>query len=206
MLALIAYPSLGADRTAPNVSEEEGQPGPPVPGAAPAGDQRPMKACPDCAELVLAAARKCRYCGYEFRPAPTPAPAGNSALFSLMRRAPQPLTKAQTLEQLGVKLDAGERLDGLWLGRADSGDGYVVLTDARLFFVTGLRRAPDNPPPRQHRLDELAGAEVAARLWKSELVLRWHDSPDLRIDGLAPKHLRQLHAALLAALNGSQPR
>jgi len=164
-----------------------------------------MKACPDCAELVLAAARKCRYCGYEFRPAPAPEPAG-SLFASLLRRASQPLTMAQTLEQLGVKLDAGERLDGVWLGRAYGSDGYVVLTDARLFFVTGLRRAPGNPPPRQHSLDELAGAEVAARLWKSELVLRWHDSPDLRIDGLAPKHLRQLHSALLAALTGHQPR
>src|SRR5579863_4302983 len=58
MLAVIADPSLGADRTSQNVSEEEGQPGPRVPGAGPAGDQRPMKACPDCAELVLAQARK----------------------------------------------------------------------------------------------------------------------------------------------------
>ena len=164
-----------------------------------------MKACPDCAELVLAAARKCRYCGYEFRPAPTPS--ASLGLFAfLMRRSAPPLTMAETLEQLGIELDPGERLDGLWLGRAYGTDGYVVLTDARLFFAGGLRRAPGNPRPRQHSLDELAGAEVATRHWKSELVLHWHDSPDMSIDGLAPKHLRQLHSALLAALTGNQPR
>lgn len=29
-------------------------------------DQEKQKQCPDCAEMVKQAARKCRYCGYEF--------------------------------------------------------------------------------------------------------------------------------------------
>jgi hypothetical protein len=165
-----------------------------------------MKACPDCAEPVLAAARICRYCGYEFRPAQAPAPANSSLFAFLLRRSAPRLTTTETLQQLGVELDPGERLDGLWLGRAYSSDGYVVLTDARLFFVAGLRHAPGNPAPRQHSLDELAGAEVATRHWKSELVLHWHDSPDLSIDGLAPKHLQELHSALLEQLERGRPR
>jgi hypothetical protein len=165
-----------------------------------------MKACPDCAELVLAQARKCRYCGYEFRPAPTPAPANTSLFAFLLRRSAPQLTMTETLEQLGVELDPGERLEGLWLGRAYSSDGYVVLTDARLFFVAGLRRTPGNPAPRQHSLDELAGVEVATRLWKSELILHWRDSPDMSVDGLAPKHLRELHSALLEQLERGCPR
>jgi hypothetical protein len=206
MLAVIAHPSLGADRTAPNVSEEEGQPGPQVPGAAPAGDQRPMKACPDCAELVLAAARKCRYCGYEFRSAPAPAVANNGLLGLLLRgSAPRP-TMPETLAQLGVELDPDERPAGFWLGRTQGSDGYVILTDARLFFIAGLRRSPGNPAPRQHSLDELAGAEIAGRHWKSNLVIHWLDSPDMRIDGLAPKDLRGLHAALVAQLERDRPR
>ena len=31
--------------------------------------QASQKKCPDCAEMVLAEARKCRFCGYEFGPA-----------------------------------------------------------------------------------------------------------------------------------------
>lgn len=207
MLALIADPALDADRTAQNVEAEAGQPGPRVPGATPAGDQRPMKACPDCAELVLAAARICRYCGYQFRPAPTPPPtvAGNSLLGFLRRPAPR-LTLTETLAQLGVELDPDEQPAGFWLGRTQGGDGYVVLTNARLFFVPGLRWSPGNPAPRQHRLDELAGAEIASRHWKSELVIRWHDSPDLCIDGLAPKDRRGLHAALVAQLERDRLR
>jgi hypothetical protein len=30
------------------------------------GQEPDVKACPDCAEGVLSAARKCRYCGYRF--------------------------------------------------------------------------------------------------------------------------------------------
>jgi hypothetical protein len=192
------------------VPEDEGRPAPdvppPAPDDAPAADPRPMKLCPDCAELVLKAARKCRYCGYEFRPpAPPPPPAPGLFNFSLRRAAPR-LTMTETVTQLGIDLDPGEEPTGLWLARADSIDGYVVLTDERLFFVSGLRRAPSSPPPRQHRLGELAGAEIQSRHFKSELVLHWHDSPDLALGGMAPKDLRQLRATLQAALERGRSR
>ncbi len=89
--------------------------------------------------MVLEAARKCRYCGYRFD-GPTASQASEEGLFAhLFRRAPRHLTMTETLEQLGVELDPGEQPDGLWLGQVSSVDGYVVLTDARLFFVMSLR-------------------------------------------------------------------
>jgi hypothetical protein len=36
--------------------------------------ERPIKICPDCAEVVFEAARICRFCRYEFWPADTPPP------------------------------------------------------------------------------------------------------------------------------------
>jgi hypothetical protein len=155
-----------------------------------------MKPCPDCAELVLEAARKCRYCGYRFdRPSSQP----QEGLFAhFFRRSAPHLTMTETLQQLGVELDPGERPAGLWLGQVQGVDGYVVLTDERLCFVMGLRhQKAATTAPWQRRLVELAGAEISTHRRKMALVLHWRDSPDLSIDGLAQKDLRRLHSELL---------
>ena len=158
-----------------------------------------MKPCPDCAELVLEAARKCRYCGYRFDGQPAASQAPQEGLFAhLFRRAPRHLTMDETLQQLGVELDTGERPVGLWLAQVSGVDGYVVLTDARLFFVMGLRhQKAATTTPWQRRLVELAGAEIRTHRRKATLVLHWRDSPDLSIDGLAQKDLHRLHSALV---------
>ena len=59
---------------------------------------------------------------------------------------------------------------GLWLGQVKGIDGYVVLTDARLVFVIGLRHQKGSPAPWQRRLDELAGAEITSHHWKAALA------------------------------------
>ena len=181
------------------MSPEEGQPSGQVdPEPAATADQRAMKACPDCAEMVLEAARKCRYCGYRFdRQKASQAP--EEGLFAhLFRREPRHLTMVETLEQLGIELEPGERPVGLWLSQVQSVDGYVVLTDARLFFVMTLRhQKAATTAPWQRRLDQLAGAEITTHHWKTTLVLHWVDSPELRVDGLARNDLHRLHSALL---------
>ena len=155
-----------------------------------------VKACPDCAELVLEAARKCRYCGYRFdRPSSQPPSEG---LFAHMFRRPAThLTMIETLQQLGVELHPGERPVGLWLARVKGVDGYVVLTDERLCFVMGLRHRNETRAPWQRPLDELAGAEISTHRRKATLVLHWRDSTDMSIDGLEKKDLDRLHSALI---------
>jgi hypothetical protein len=178
------------------VSLEQGQSGGQGEEPAATRDERAMKACPDCAELVLEAARKCRYCGYRFdRPASQAPPEG---LFAhLLRRPATHLTMTETLQQLGVELGPGERPVGLWLAQVQSVDGYVVLTDERLCFVMGLRHRNETRAPWQRPLAELAGAEISTHGRKATLVLRWRDAPAMSIDRLAQKDLHRLHAALL---------
>jgi hypothetical protein len=156
-----------------------------------------MKACPDCAEMVLEQARKCRYCGYWFD-GQQPASQQGGSFAQLFRRSAPHLTMTQTVRQLGVELAPRERPAGLWLSRVEGVDGYVVLTDERLLFVVGLRHQKDSPAPWQHRLDELAGAEITSHRRKAALVLHWRDSPAMSIDGLARNDLQRLHSALLA--------
>jgi len=178
---------------------QQPEPGRPDAASEPAAGvgQPAMKACPDCAEMVLAAARKCRYCGYRFDGQPSAPPAQEGLFAHLMRRSAPRLTMAQTVQQLGVKLVPGERPAGLWLGRVKGIDGYVVLTDQRLAFVIGLRHAQGSPKPWEHRLDDLTEAKVTGHRRKPALLLCWRDAPDMTIDGLAAKDLERLHAALL---------
>ena len=71
------------------MSLEQGQSGGQDQEPAATQGERAMKACPDCAELVLEAARKCRYCGYRFDGQPA-SQASEEGLFAhLFRRAPR---------------------------------------------------------------------------------------------------------------------
>jgi hypothetical protein len=91
----------------------------------------------------------------------------------------------------------------MWLGRVQGSDGYVVLTDARLLFVRGLRRGNAASGPQQNSLSELAGVEVLSRRRKQVLVIDWGRSGTMSIDGLSREDLRQLRSALLAHIDAS---
>jgi hypothetical protein len=162
-----------------------------------------MKPCPDCAEMVLEAARKCRYCGYRFDRESPEEPKREGLFAHLMRRSAPRLTMAETLAQLGIDLEDGEQPAGIWLGRAKGIDGYVVLTDRRFCFAIGLRHQSNPPvPPWQHRLDELERTEIVARRRSSALVLTWRGDGPMTVDTLVQKDLERLHAALLERVPG----
>jgi hypothetical protein len=96
--------------------------------------ERELKRCPDCAEAVLAEARKCRYCGYRFDGGRF----GQTSLLASLLNSKQPadhLTPTELVADLGVALAPGEDVKVLAFCHVQSRHGYLVLTDRRLVFL-----------------------------------------------------------------------
>ena len=159
---------------------------------------QPTKQCPDCAESVLAAARKCRFCGYRFvQPAADvrhdlPAP----GLLGLLRRSAVQLTMPEVLAQLGVDLEDDERPAGLWIGQVDGADAYVVVTDARLIVVGYATRGSGWRPGQEYSLAELVSAEVVRHHREARLVLQWRHAANTVVSKLQAKDAARLYSTL----------
>jgi hypothetical protein len=94
------------------------------------------KRCPDCAEQVLAAARKCRYCGYRFDRAA--APSASAALARLLRRPPPPTASlSDVLAGWGTELEAGETVGYFGCCQLDGRTGFLLVTNVRIAFYAG---------------------------------------------------------------------
>ena len=93
-----------------------------------------MKPCPDCAEQVLAAARKCRYCGYRFdrRTGGRYSPLWD--LLGSLRKDTRDATLPDVLADWGVSLSDGEEVGFFRLVEIDGRSGYLLVTDTRLAF------------------------------------------------------------------------
>lgn len=94
------------------------------------------KRCPDCAELVLAAARKCRYCGYRFDQA-----SYGGSLADLLRR-PKSTTASlpELLSRWGTELRPDETVGYFGHCRLDTRPGYLLVTRDRVAFFAGRRQ------------------------------------------------------------------
>ena len=143
---------------------------------------RETKVCPDCAEEVLAAARKCRFCGYRFDAPPPPPPrpvSGGGSLLDLLRtpRA-QVASVPELVRDWGVPLwpDEVVREDGLCFVEIGSERGYALVTSSRFRFVMMARGRRSTPEVRiDHQLSDLRAATVVRRRLRRAVVLRWPD-------------------------------
>jgi hypothetical protein len=95
------------------------------------------KRCPDCAEQVLAAARKCRYCGYRFDRAAGATRVGGGSILDLLVRPKSTATLPDLLMQWGSELAPGEQVSYFGYCRADSRYGFLLITSARVAFFAG---------------------------------------------------------------------
>lgn len=167
-------------------------------------DAEPTKRCPDCAETILEAARKCRYCGYRFA---DPPPQG----LSLRRGRRADATLEELLQSWGERLAPGERADPPIFASLGKLDGYLLITDRRVAFfgipagesrgvVEHLLHPPTQRKLAEMRLTELAAVEVSG--WpRSWLVLRGHDET-FELGGLTRAETRRLAERLQAAIDG----
>src|SRR5579863_808082 len=93
------------------------------------------KRCPDCAERVLAAALKCRYCGYRFEQA---SKTSGPSLADLLRR-PKSTTASlpELLSRWGTELAPEETVGYFGHCRLDTRAGYLLITTDRVAFFAG---------------------------------------------------------------------
>jgi len=120
---------------------------------------REEKTCPDCAELVLAQARVCRYCGYRFASVlPTRG-------LNWIRRPAEAKPLPVLLLEWGVELAGDEEVAFFGLCTVDSDSGFLLVTHRRLVFFAqrGSRRLLDWTP-EQLRDVEADGRRRRARL------------------------------------------
>jgi hypothetical protein len=91
-------------------------------------EPEPTKRCPDCAETVLAAARKCRFCGYVFADAAPVAAAASIPVIAVSPTPPQPGHTIADLERLRAQFSGKifQRVtDGKWVA-----DGVAYDSEA----------------------------------------------------------------------------
>ena len=130
------------------------------------------KQCPDCAEQVLAAARKCRYCGYRFDGRRRSV--GASLLGELLgglRKDTTDVTFEEVLADWGMNLDEGEVVEWFRLADVDHNPGYLLVTSRRLVFFNQTSRTT-HERAFEYPLTLLSDVRLSGRGSKRRLELR----------------------------------
>jgi uncharacterized protein UPF0547 len=136
------------------------------------------KQCPDCAEQVLAPARRCRFCGYRFD-------RGGGALGDLLaglRRDNREVTLATILADWGGSLESGEEARFFRLAELDGSLGYLLVTGTRLLFFAARGHS------RHDQLVERPLASISYARIRGGLGRR-----QLEFGGLGWEHIARLY-------------
>jgi hypothetical protein len=140
-------------------------------------DDRSTKTCPDCAESVLAAAQKCRFCGYRFDGRAAASPPASGGVLGLLRRPDRPPTSVpELLHSWGIALDDDDGVATLCHGSIAGATGYIVVTECRFLFVaTVLGKAP-RAGREEHLLSDLLRVHYGRQRLRRVLFLEWRDT------------------------------
>jgi hypothetical protein len=117
------------------------------------------KQCPDCAEQVLAAARKCRYCGYRFDGSRKPRLSLLSGLIPGLRQDSRDATLPEVLADWGVSVGDTEEIVLFRLAEVDDRPGYLLVTSERLVFFGQASRG-EHERALEYPLDAFTGVIV----------------------------------------------
>ena len=128
------------------------------------------KVCPDCAEQVLAAARKCRYCGYRFDGRRRARGSWFDDLLGARHKGAADTTFEELLADWGTGLGEGEHVEWFRLVEVDQHPGYLLLTSERIVFFSETS-ATTHERTSEHRLSLLSDVRLAGRPGKRRLEL-----------------------------------
>jgi hypothetical protein len=149
---------------------------------------REEKTCPDCAELVLAQARLCRFCGHRF------ASARPTGQFAWLRRPAEDKPLPELLLDWDIELLETEDVGFFGFCSLESGDGFLLVTNRRVAFLAyrGNRKLLEWP------IEQLVEVEVGGRRSRRWLRLGG-ETGDVRLDHFTARSALELVADQLRA-------
>lgn len=153
---------------------------------------KPTKVCPDCAETVLRAARKCRFCGFRFDGAQPEAEQQGLGLFGFRRRT-RPSTVPAVLAGWGLELEDEEQVGAFVMAEVDGANGFLVLTSSRFLFFEG--NGKQCTLVQERALAELEDVELVRSGLRRRLRIAW-DSATTVVGSLERELMRDLHDRL----------